>query len=87
MPNLLTTMPDTCYVFIHATPGARVGRVRKGAPGWQPTRIDERGLNDREARCLVNLLNNQRGVAPTTAERMLQLACQGWRTPHLEVVQ
>ena len=79
MPDdLMRTMPDSCYVFIHAEPGTRVGLVRQGICGWLPTRIDDPNLSDQDARCIVDVLNGTRGITPTMADRMLLLAANGW---------
>ena len=77
-------LPQNCYVFIHATPGERVGLVTRGINGFLVTRIDQRDLSDAEAKVLVNALNSTRGVNPDTAQCMLNSAISGWRPANSE---
>lgn len=72
-------LPQSCYVFIHASPGDRVGLVMYGCKGILVTRIDQKDLSDAQAKVLVNALNSARGVNPETAQMMLNLAISGWR--------
>lgn len=74
-------IPDACYVFIHATPGDRVGLITRGMNGFLITRIDQRDMTDGEVKMLVNALNSARGINPHMADRMLKLAISGWRQP------
>lgn len=74
-------LPLSCYVFIHADPGQRIGLVTQGQNGFLITTIDQSDLTDRETKMLVNTLNSARGVNPETAERMLSLAIRGWKQP------
>lgn len=74
-------MPSSCYVFIHASPGARVGLVKKGAPGWLITSVDQKDMTDADARKVVDVLNGVQGVQPGVADRMLAAATIGWRSP------
>ena len=66
--------PTSCFVFVPAAPGRRIGVVTRGQPGVLFTGIDRRDMVDAEARMLVNTLNSARGVTPDTAERMLALS-------------
>ena len=77
-------LPQSCYVFIHATPGERVGLVTRGLNGFLVTRIDQRDLSDAQAKVLVNALNSARGVNPETAQRMLNFAISGWNSANSE---
>ena len=63
-------MPNSCYVFIHASPGARVGLVKKGAPGWLITSVDQKDMSDADARKVAELLHrmsSQDGAPPPPA--------------------
>lgn len=71
-------LPQSCYVFIHASPGDRVGLVTYGCKGFLVTGIDQRVLTDAQAKVLVNALNSARGITPETAQLMLNLAINGW---------
>ena len=78
-------MPNCCYVFIHASPGARVGLVKKGAPGWLITSVDQKDMSDADARKVVEVLNGVKGVNPEMADRMLAAATIGWRCPRYQL--
>ena len=71
-------LPLSCYVFIHAHPGKRIGLVTQGQNGFLITTIDQADLTDGESKMLVNTLNSASRVNPDTAERMLNLAISGW---------
>lgn len=75
-------MPESCYVFIHASPGSRVGIVKRGVGGFLITRIDQKDLSDAEARMLVNALNTSQGITAPVAAAMLNGATTGWRCAH-----
>jgi hypothetical protein len=78
-------MPNCCYVFIHASPGARVGLVKKGAPGWLITSVDQKEMSGADARKVVEVLNGVKGVNPEMADRMLAAAITGWRCPRYQL--
>ena len=78
-------LPQSCYVFIHASPGARVGLVKKGAPGWLITSVDQKDMSDADARKVVEVLNGVKGVNPEMADRMLAAATTGWRCPRFQL--
>ncbi len=71
-------LPQSCYVFIHASPGDRVGLVVYGCKGILVTKIDQKDLSDAQANVLVNALNSARGINPETAKLMLDQAISGW---------
>ena len=77
-------LPQSCYVFIHASPDDRVGLVMYGCKGILVTRIDQKDLSDAQAKVLVNALNSARGVNPETAQMMLNLAISGWRAANTD---
>ena len=77
-------LPQSCYVFIHASPGDRVGLVVYGCKGFLVTKIDQKDLSDAQAKVLVNALNSARGVNPETAQMMLNLAISGWRAANTD---
>ena len=79
MSTFNAELPQSCYVFIHASPGDRVGLVMYGCKGILVTGIDQKDLSDAQAKVLVNALNSARGVNPETAQMMLNLAISGWR--------
>ena len=67
-------LPASCFVYVAAEPGHRIGLVTHNMPGVLYPGIDRHELTDAEARRLVNTLNSARGVNPETSERMLALA-------------
>lgn len=73
------SMPASCFVFIHASPGDRVGMVKRGVSGCLITRVDQKDLTDAEAKKVVQVLNAHNGVLPEVADRMLAGAMTGWR--------
>lgn len=64
--------PAGCFVFIHATPGQRIGLLQRGKAGFRILPVDPRELSEREVKVLVNALNSARGITPAIAEEMLQ---------------
>ena len=84
MSTFNAELPQSCYVFIHASPGDRVGLVMYGCKGILVTRIDQKDLSDAQAKVLVNALNSARGVNPETAQMMLNLAISGWRAANTD---
>lgn len=71
------SLPESCFIFVHATPGDRVGLVTRGKSGFLITSIDQKDLTDHEVNVLVNSLNSARGINPHTAHRMLDIAING----------
>lgn len=73
------SMPASCFVFIHASPGDRVGMVTRGISGCLITNVDQKDMTDAEAKKVVLVLNAHNGVEPEVADRMLTAAMSGWR--------
>lgn len=75
-PTVTTTtkLPASCYIFIHATPGSRVGLVMRDVSGFLITKIDRCDMSDEEVRELVETLNKNLRVPADVAARMYQAA-------------
>lgn len=67
-------LPATCYIFIHASPGQRVGLVMREVSGFLITDIDRRDMKDQEVRELVDTLNKNLRVTKEVADKMYQAA-------------
>ena len=67
--------PASCYIFLHASPGSRVGMVMRGVPGFFiPPHVDQRDMTDAEMKKVVDTLNHHLRVSPDLAQRMYQSA-------------
>ena len=74
-----TNSPSSCYTFIGAEPGDRVGLLTSGVPGFLITRIDRKDMTDAEVRELVVALNSSCGVSEEQAALMYRQSISGCR--------
>ena len=78
-PTPHNPLPASCYIFLHAMPGRRVGMVMRGIPGFYITNVDQRDMSDAEVKKVVDTLNGHLKITPDMVQRMYQNAV-GLRT-------
>jgi len=67
-------LPASCYIFVHAAPGDRVGLVMRDVSGFLITKIDRRDMSDTEVRKLVDTLNRNLRIPAEVVSRMYRAA-------------
>lgn len=70
-------LPPSCYTFIGAEPGSRIGFICREKRGFCITRIDQKEMSECEVRELVDSLNRALGVSTLQQRRLYQLAITG----------
>lgn len=72
--DLEKPLPATCYAFIQAPPGKRIGLLLRDCPGALDTYFDQEWMTDSEVRSLVDTKNKNLGVPKEVAEQMYKIS-------------
>ncbi|HMJ44225.1 MAG TPA: hypothetical protein VK522_18310 [Pseudolabrys sp.] len=75
-------LPETCYVFIAgATPGERVGLIKRGETGYYKTDFDSKTASAEIVHQAIGEMNDRLGVDKAEAIAMEIGSMFGWNAP------